>query len=96
MRLACGPPVCCSLTDGLRACRKLRNADAALQLLTSFKGTEEGPLAAQLSAKVTDILAQYARELDTTSAQFRAGKVGLARPGAQGSCGRLVRHGLGA
>ena len=57
-------------------CRKLRNADAALQLLSSFEGTQDtGPLAAQLLAKTTDILAQYARELDAASTQFRAGKV---------------------
>lgn len=56
--------------------RKLRNADAALQLLASFHGTEDsGPLAAQLLAKTTEILAQYARELDSASGQFRAGKV---------------------
>ena len=67
---------CHGWADCCHTCRKLRNADGALQLLASFHGTEDsGPLAAQLLAKTTEILAQYARELDAASGQFRAGKV---------------------
>lgn len=57
-------------------CRKLRSAEAALHLLVSIRIVDAGgPLQAQLLAKSTDIVAQFARELDAVSTLFRTRKV---------------------
>ncbi|KAK9812551.1 hypothetical protein WJX73_008170 [Symbiochloris irregularis] len=62
-----------SLID--KSFRRLRSAEAATQLLLSMKRMETGgALQAQMMAKSTEIVAQFARELDSVSNLFRSKK----------------------
>ena len=56
--------------------RKLRSADAAFELLESFKSIKSrGAIRKQMMNKMNDILQQFRREIDTTTAIFHTLKV---------------------
>ena len=56
--------------------RKLRSADAAFELLDSFKSIKSrGAIRKQMMNKMNDILQQFRREIDTTTAIFHTLKV---------------------
>ena len=56
--------------------RKLRSADAAFELLESFKSIKSrGAIRKQMMNKMNDILLQFRREIDTTTAIFHTLKV---------------------
>ena len=58
--------------------RKLRSADAAFELLESFKSIQSrGAIRKQMMNKMNDILQQFRREIDSTTAIFHTLK---ARP----------------
>ncbi len=66
----------CSLIQPLLVCRKLRSADAAFELLESFKSIKSrGAIRKQMMNKMNDILQQFRREIDTTTAIFHTLKV---------------------
>lgn len=56
--------------------RKLRSADAAFELLESFKSIQSrGAIRKQMMNKMNDILQQFRREIDSTTAIFHTLKV---------------------
>ncbi len=66
------------LVQPLLVCRKLRSADAAFELLESFKSIKSrGAIRKQMMNKMNDILQQFRREIDTTTAIFHTLKVML-------------------
>ncbi len=66
----------CPLIQLLHMCRKLRSADAAFELLESFKSIKSrGAIRKQMMNKMNDILQQFRREIDTTTAIFHTLKV---------------------
>lgn len=60
----------------LLGARKLRSADAAFELLESFKSIQSrGAIRKQMMNKMNDILQQFRREIDSTTAIFHTLKV---------------------